>query len=280
MKTIPISLIPLLLTLAPALADVKVVPGQFGLDIVGDVAGFDPKSPQVFIFKPNSPKPSPVLLYIHGGAGLTPGERKVPELFQTMGFATVAFDAFKLNKISGLSPQELSTKLSLPAKQQMLTPVAQQAFDWILKQPWADAGRVVIYGHSNGARVALAMADKVDAKNVPLIFAEGPAHCCVALPGTLNVPVKLILGDKDTYGGTHENDLLFARRSPLTTMPTKEWAETQKASGRLEIKFYDGGHGIFLGKGIPSVQARGTQWRLGGDADRWKADVKAWVAKN
>jgi dienelactone hydrolase len=260
-----------------AVAQVKIVPGQFGLDITGEPAGFDPKNPDVFVDRPKTQKPAPVLLYIHGGGGLTPGERKVPEFFRSMGFATVAFDAFKINKISGYSALDLSTKLSLPGKQRMLTPVSEQALVWILMQPWADTERIYIYGHSNGARVALVMAGKVDPKNVRLIFAEGPAHCCVAYPDSLTVPVKLMFGDKDTYGGTRRDDLLYTRRNPTTADSTKQWAEKQQSGGKLEIKFYDGGHGQFLGKGLPPVKARGTEWRVGGDAERWRADVKAWV---
>jgi dienelactone hydrolase len=259
--------------------EVKLVPGRVApLDIVGEPAGFDSKSAQVFIHKPKSQKASPVLLYIHGGGGFTPGEQKVPELFRSFGFATVAFDAFRLNKIGGLSSQELSTKLSLTGKQQMLTPVAGQALDWILKQDWADQDRIYIYGHSNGARVALAMAGQVKPNNVRMIFADAPAHCCVTLPGALNVPVKLLFGDKDNYGGTGPNDLLYERRNPMTGDSIKQWSQKQLASGKLEIKFYDGGHGQFLGKGIPAVRVRDTQWRLGGDAERWKADITAWIA--
>jgi dienelactone hydrolase len=269
-----------LLSLSSALSDVKVVPGQFGLDIAGEPVGFDPKNPQVFIDRAKGTKPAPVLLYIHGGGGFTPGERKVPEFFRSLGFSTVAFDAFKLNKISGLSSYDLSTKLSLPGKQRMLVPVSEQALEWILKQPWTDTGRIYIYGHSNGARVSLVMAGKVDPENVRLIFAEGPAHCCVAYPESVAVPVKLMFGDKDTYGGTRADDLLYTRRNPTTGDSTKQWAEKQLASGKLEIKLYDGGHGQFLGKGLPPVKARGTEWRVGGDAERWKADIKAWIAKH
>jgi dienelactone hydrolase len=160
MKTFLLSAISLLLFLSPASSEVKVVPRQFGLDIVGEPTGFDPKSAQVFIHRPKGSKPVPVLLFIHRGGGLTPGSQKVPAYFQSLGLATVAFDAFKLNKIAGFSPEELSTKLSLSAKQRMLTPVAEQALEWILKQEWADPKRIYIYGHSNGARVALVMAER------------------------------------------------------------------------------------------------------------------------
>lgn len=266
----------------PATSGLKAVPNNFvpgRFDIVGEPSGYDPKSPHVFIHQPKVGKLHPVLLYIHGGRGLTIGSLAVTRYFQTLGFATVAFDAFKMNNISGLKSKEFDTKLSLTAKQTILTAIAEQAFDWILNQSWADTARIYIYGHSNGARVALAMAARVQKNNVPMIFAEAPAHCCIPLPGILNVPVKLIFGDKDNYAGKSEGDFLYERWSITNRTSTKQWAQAQLVTGKLEIIFYHGGHGLFLGEGVRSVRVSGTRWYLGGDVGRLKLDIKTWVTE-
>ncbi len=265
------------LSASAALSEVNLVPGKVAaFDITGEPSGFDPKSKYTFVDRPKREGVVPVLLYIHGGGGYIEHDKKAVAFFKGMGFATVAFDAFKLNKIP-LSSNDLSQKLSLNAKQRMLLPVSTEALAWILEQEWADKSAIYIYGQSNGARIALVLAGRVDQNNVRLVMAEAPAQCCIPLPAALRVPTKLFYGNADNWGATEENDLLYTQKSG-SLASVKEWAETQN-DGNLEVKFYDGGHGLFYGKGVPSVRIGGVVRPKGGDVEKLKRDIKEWVGK-
>jgi dienelactone hydrolase len=272
MKLILASLVCIGLFPTPALSQIKFVPSRFGLDIEGSPAGFNSKSPHVFVSRPRGKERSPVLLYIHGGAGFGPVDKAVTEFFRSLGFGTVAFDAFKLNQIA-----LMSTRVTLSAKQKMLVPVSEQTLAWVATQDWATPGSIYIYGHSNGATVALWLAGRVDPTQVRAIFAEGPAQCCLSLPEQLNVPVKLLFGDQDNWGGDRNQDLLFKRINPLTGTSTKNWADRKASDSKFEVKIYKGGHGLFGGMGQSSIKARGAQWRRGGDDKAVKADIKQWI---
>ena len=158
--------------------------------------------------------------------------------------------------------------------------------------------------------MALNMAAVADPQHVRAVFSEGPSPTGIGMPDRLRVPLKLVFGKLDNYGGRTQDDWMYTRTelcalnrvSPLAAPGTAQrcslfanptdltpspqvWGEKLRAEGQpVEFWFYDdAAHGLlagFMDKGMrvygsgPTAQRRYGWIGASSDAaDRFVADL-------
>ena len=94
-------------------------------------------------------KKPPVMIYAHGGGGFFGSSGARVRIFKQEGFATVAFDAFKLH---GLDGEYVNIRYSNSGKQDMIIPIMKVAYDYVLRRSDWDTERIFLYGVLNGGR--------------------------------------------------------------------------------------------------------------------------------
>lgn len=242
----------------------------------------------------------PLVIISHGGGGLSGYERDFAKLLNQQGYATLIFDAFEMNGIASRSELVLYV-MTNGARQRMIYKATWGAYRWAINNDKVDATRIFIQGLSNGASVAINMAASVDATHVRGVIAEGGPSAGIGFPDEIKVPLLLIYGLSDNYGGTRQDDWMHLRAmpcgindhypfapdgfakscsrasNPTEAMPSpKSWYEEIKAKGqdiRLEL-IEGGGHGMMFGDFSSSskrLPGRGA-WYIsrGADADTRK----------
>lgn len=190
----------------------------------GELANFDPCHSSVKLDGVDSSgqKLKPLAILVHGGGGV--GDvNSYEKWFKQFGLATLKFDAYQMNIPDKASiPGFTTTKMTNESRQRMIFKVALGAYRWALKQPGVDTSRIYLYGISNGAPVVANLAALADPANVKRAFAEGMPGAGIGMPEKLKVPLTVIYGKKDNYGGLSETSWMYERRSPCTfnaTMP-------------------------------------------------------------
>jgi dienelactone hydrolase len=199
-------------------------------------------------------------------------ERDFAKLMNQQGYATLIFDAFEMN---GLTPGSdlLVYFMSNGGRQKMIFKATLGAYRWVIKNEKIDTNKIFIQGLSNGAAVALNMAGAVDGAHVRGVIAEGGPSAGIGFPDDIKVPVLLLYGTADNYGGLRQDDLMHLRAMPCgfndhytlapegfaqscsrssnsgNPMPSPlGWYETIKTKGqdvRLEL-IEGGGHGMMF----------------------------------
>lgn len=286
-------------------ADTQVVERGPVKSVIGPLAKFDPCHASVqldtptFFAKKRGDKP-PLVIIAHGGGGLGGYERDFAKLLNQQGFATLIFDAFEMNGLPSRSELVLYV-MTNGARQRMIYKATWGAYRWAINNEKVDPNRIFIQGLSNGASVAINMAASVDAANVRGVIAEGGPSAGIGFPDEIKVPLLLMYGLSDNYGGTQQDDWMYLRAMPCgindhypfaplgfakscnrvsnpnTAMPSpKSWYEEIKAKGqdiRLEL-IEGGGHGMMFSDFSSSsrqLPGRGT-WYIsrGANADTRK----------
>ncbi|MFM1924803.1 MAG: hypothetical protein RIT44_609 [Pseudomonadota bacterium] len=280
---------------APAnVATLKEIRPQ-SFTVEGPLAEFDSchRSSQ-FQMPRNNPKP-PLMMVLHGGAGLDLATRNAAEGFRSKGFASLVFDAFEHNGFYQ-GPQFWASKGTNEARQRMIYKVALSAYEWALKRTDIDTSQIYFHGLSNGAAVLFNIAGVVSPNHVKGIFAEGGPSAGLGLPDKLNVPLRLVYGKLDNYAGKTEDDMIWLRQEICLlnvvefthpsgnsktcnaavnpyglTQSVFSWYEQQKSQGAdIDIWFYDNAaHGMFLGPLKKNMITYGVDLRrfawVGGD---------------
>jgi dienelactone hydrolase len=254
--------------------------------VQGPLARFDPCHRSVRLDRPSffSPRRGelpPLVLIAHGGGGLGGYERDFAKWLNQQGFATLVFDAFEMN---GLVPRSdlLLYNMSNGGRQRMIYKATLGAYRWALLQPQIDTRKIFIQGLSNGGAVAINMAAAVDAAHVRGVIAEGAPSTGIGFPDAIQVPLLMVYGAADHYGGTHADDWMHLRampcayndhdptaplgfaqschrsRNPGQQMPSPQaWYERAKAQGQ-DVRFEridGGGHGILFSDFSSSVRS-------------------------
>jgi dienelactone hydrolase len=259
----------------PAPADVAVlreIRPQFHT-VDGPLAEFDPCHASVKFQKPFFSLRPPLLIVVHGGGGVDSSTRNAAEAFRGKGFATLVFDAYEHNGFDK-GFRFWATQASNEARQRMLYKVTLGAYQWALSRSDIDTGHIYFHGLSNGAIVLANIAAAVSPRHVKGVFAEGAPGMGLGLPDAVAVPLRMIYGRQDNYGGKTEDEWIWLRqerchlnvaaflhpagnartcsadvnRNGLTQRPI-DWFEDQKRKGAdIELWFYDNAaHGIFAG---------------------------------
>ncbi len=298
----------------PAVATLQ--PRPSGLhSVLGPLADFDPCHRSVDLNLPwGAPKPA-LFIIAHGGSGVGLAENNLAYALRRQGFATLLFDAFKTNGFSQ-GFEFWATKVTNEARQRMIYKVAMGAYRWALGQDGRiDASRIYLHGLSNGATTVVNMAAAVDPAHVKAVFAEGLPGAGLGLPDDLKVPVRLVHGKLDNYGGRQLDEWRWLIREKclanglpalfiqppgnaaqcnaefnpqqMTATPM-EWFEVQRAKGAdIDNWWYeDAAHGMFGGPIVKQQRTYGHSdtrfaWTGADHAARaqFLADLKAYLGR-
>lgn len=257
--------------------DTKIVERGPVKTVTGPLANFDPCHKSVRLdtpsfFAPKRGDKPPLVIIAHGGGGLGGYEREFAKLMNQQGYATLIFDAYEMNGLVTGSDL-LVYFMSNGGRQRMIFKATLGAYRWAVKNEKIDTSKIFIQGLSNGAAVALNMANAVDGTHVRGVIAEGGPSAGIGFPDDIKVPVLLLYGTADNYGGLRKDDLMHLRAMPCgyndyyalapdgfakscnrTANPTNPmpsplgWYETLKTKGqdiRLEL-IEGGGHGMMF----------------------------------
>ena len=256
---------------------VEIRPGFHRVN--GPLAEFDPCHRSVQLSTPGffadklGDKP-PLMIIAHGGNGPGAAEQEMVRRMNARGVATLLFDAYEMNGFQYRGTSLFLTGATNESRQRMIFKATLGAYHWIRQNPRIDTSRLFIHGLSNGGSVALNMAAVVDPLHVRMIFSEGAPSAGIGMPDQIRVPLKMVFGRLDNYGGKTEDDWMPLRTDPCnvnrsaeaaapgTTQrcsfnanPTdqglspQQWGEQLKAAGQpVEFWFYeDAAHGLLGG---------------------------------
>lgn len=137
--------------------------------LVGPSANFSASDKWVQIKKHRDAN-NKLMIYAHGGAGLTDSDKLRVSLFEKLGFDTISFDAFAMNELDG---EWVNRNLTDRAKQDLIMNVMNGAVDFGMSQvSYTD---IVFYGQSNGAKVVINSIQRYDPNpRIKLILSEAP----------------------------------------------------------------------------------------------------------
>ena len=265
----------------PAPADVaRLVELRPGFHTVaGPLAEFDPCHRSVQLSLPGffadklADKP-PVMVIAHGGNGPGWAEQEMVRRLNGRGVATLLFDAYEMNGFAYRGTSLFLTGATNESRQRMIFKATLGAYQWVRQSSRIDTSRIFIHGLSNGGSVALNMAAVVEPEHVRAVFAEGAPSAGIGMPDQLRVPLKLVYGKIDNYGGRREDDWMHTRTDPCvvhrasplaapgstqrcsfdanpgdTSLSPQAWGEQLRAQGQpVEFWFYDdAAHGLLAG---------------------------------
>ena len=241
--------------------------------VQGVLAEFDPCHSSVRLQKPFFSENPPLIILAHGGAGLDNATKNAADAFRGKGFATLVFDAFELNGFYQ-GPRFWASQATNESRQRMIYKATLGAYEWAIKRNDVNTHAIYFHGLSNGGTVVINIAGAVSPANVKGVFAEGAPGMGLGLPNEIRVPLRLVYGKLDNYGGKTESDWIWTRQEPcsfnvgafmhpkgssqtcsahannsdLTAKPI-DWHEEQKKNGAdVEVWFYENAaHGIFVG---------------------------------
>lgn len=249
--------------------------------VKGPLAEFDPCHKSSRLSVPTrwngSPLPSkpPLVIIAHGGGGLGMLENNLATALRKHDIATLVFDAYHLNGFYQGYPF-WGSQATNESRQRMIYKAAKGAYEWALTQSdKVDTRAIFLQGVSNGAAVVANLASVVSPEHVRAVIPEGLPGMGIGLPDTVAVPVRLVFGKLDNYGGKHQEDWMWQRqescrvnglpsseipvgnahqcngRQNPTNMTEKpiDWMQRLKAQGAdIDVWFYDNAaHGIFQG---------------------------------
>jgi dienelactone hydrolase len=247
--------------------------------VSGPLAKFNPCHSSVkldtpsFFAKKRGEKP-PLVIIAHGGGGLGSYERDFARLMNQNGYATLIFDAFQMNGLTPFSDL-LVYNMSNGGRQRMIYRATLGAYQWALKSDKVDTSKMFFQGLSNGAAVSINMAASANPANVRGVIAEGGPSAGIGFPDEIKVPLLLLYGLADNYGGLQKDDWLHLRAMPCgfndyyllaptgfnqncnrtmnatDPMPSPQsWFEAAKAKGQdVRFELIDGGgHGMMFGE--------------------------------
>lgn len=247
--------------------------------VQGPLAEFDPCHRSVQLSMPGffadkiADKP-PLMIIAHGGNGPGGAEQEMVRRMNARGVATLLFDAYEMNGFQYRGTSLFLTGTTNESRQRMIFKATLGAYQWVRQDPRIDTTRLFIHGLSNGGSVALNMAAVVDPAHVRMVFSEGAPSAGIGMPDKIRVPLKMVFGKIDNYGGRTEDDWMHLRTDPcVVNQPAEgaapgstqrcsvhnnpnaqgqspfQWGEQLKAVGQpLEFWFYEeAAHGLLAG---------------------------------
>jgi hypothetical protein len=256
--------------------------------VTGVLADFDPCHRSVSLdtpafFAPKRGMKPPLIIVVHGGGGLSSYETEFARLMNKQGYATLVFDAFEMNGLSS-GANLVTYQMSNAARQKMLYKAAYGAYQWVIRHEKIDASRIFVQGLSNGGSVSINLAGAVDPAHVKGVIAEGSPSAGIGFPNALKVPLLMVYGAADVYGGVLPNDFMHLRGNPCPlndfyalapvgfgvacnkdvgydkSMPSPlGWFQSMKQEG-FDIRFElieGGGHGMMFSDFSSSVRKAG-----------------------
>jgi len=215
----------------------------------------------------------PLMILVHGGGGRGRDTEMAAYNFRRLGFATLLFDSYRMNNFTQ-GYQFFSLQVTNEARQRMSLKVTKTAYEWALKSERIKNKKIYLWGVSNGASVAVNLADIADSSFLKAIFAEGLPPNGIGLPEKFDIPIYLAYGELDNYGTRIEaNQLQWTRdgfcdentelvelinrnslqcnakiNSEKMYESTQSWYDRVKGNGQpIQMKIYsDAAHDFFL----------------------------------
>jgi dienelactone hydrolase len=194
--------------------------------VQGPLAEFDPCHRSVQLSMPGlfadklADKP-PLMVIAHGGNGPGSAEQEMVRRMNARGVATLLFDAYEMNGFQYRGTSLFLTGTTNESRQRMIFKATLGAYHWIRQNARIDTTRLYIHGLSNGGSVALNMAAVVDPAHVRMVFSEGAPSAGIGMPDQLRVPLKMVFGKIDNYGGRSAERLDAPAHRPLCGEPTR-----------------------------------------------------------
>jgi acetyl esterase/lipase len=225
------------------------------------------------------------MIIAHGGNGPGGAEQEMVRRMNAVGVATLLFDAYEMNGFQYRGTPLFLTGATNESRQRMIFKATLGAYHWARQHPRVDTTRLFVHGLSNGGSVALNMAAVVDPAHVRVVFSEGAPSAGIGMPDQVRVPLKMIFGKLDNYGGRTEDDWMHLRTDPCAVNQPAEdaapgttqrcslfvnpgsqglspqaWGEQLRAQGQpVEFWFYeDAAHGLLAGPIDRGMRTYGT----------------------
>ncbi len=164
-------------------------PKQKGLEIHGELSGFDPCNQTVEFKVPSSSSKPGLIISVHGGGGKKDAA-KITNEFYKIGYATLIFDAYDMNSIP-------LGRIGNAYRQMVLLKTSYAAYEWVLNRSEIDNSKIFFYGISNGASTVLNLAGLVDSFHVRGVIYEAPNSIGIGYPNVVKAPVQIIFGKLD-----------------------------------------------------------------------------------
>ena len=222
----------------PEVARLVSVVGNF-YSVDGPLAHFDPCHRSVDLSLPWGAERPPLMIVVHGGAGIDAATKGAVSAFRSAGFATLVFDAFEMNGFYQ-GPGFWSTSATNESRQRMIFKVALGAYEWARQQARIDTRRIVLHGLSNGGPSVLNVAALADPAHVRGVLAEGSPSAGIGLPLALKVPTRMVYGRLDNYGGVDEQDWMWTRTGRCAiNMPSPEAAPGTATDCSRLVRFHE-----------------------------------------
>lgn len=252
--------------------------------VSGRLGGFDPCESRVKFRLPAGVVNPPLMISVHGGGGIHDVLRSDQAFFQK-GFATLAFDAYAMQGLTGRDSLFWARSVTNEARQRMIYSTALAAYRWAIQRTDIDVRRVYLFGISNGAAVVANLAGVVDPAHVRGVIAEGVTPIGLGLPDEIRVPVLLAFGKLDDFGNADPQGVRWTlsddcrlniqfpgvppgtsrycnQSTPGQRIPhALQWVEgVQKRGGKVEVLYVDDmAHNAYFG---PLVRRQAT-WGSG-----------------
>lgn len=248
--------------------------------VSGRMGGFDPCESNVKFRIPSGAIKPPLMISVHGGGGIH-DVLMSDEAFFRHGMATLAFDAYAMQGLTGRTSLFWARSVTNEARQRMIYMTALAAYRWAIQRTDIDSGRIYLFGISNGAAVVANLASVVDPAHVKGVIAEGITPIGLGLPDDIRVPVQLVFGKLDDFGNPDPNGHRWTlsddcrlniqlaslppgssarcnQHTPGKKIPNAlEWVDTvQKNGGQIEVVYVeDMAHNAYFG---PLVRRNAT----------------------
>lgn len=269
-----------------ALALVSLRPDFF--TVSGRMGGFDPCEANVKFRIPSGASKPPLMISVHGGGGIN-DVLKSDEAFFQHGMATLTFDAYAMQGLTGRHSLFWARSVTNEARQRMIYTTALAAYHWATQRTDIDSKRIYLFGISNGAAVVANMAGAVDPAHVKGVIAEGITPIGLGLPDEVKVPVQLVFGKLDDFGNSDlkgnrwtltDDCRLNIRFEPVPAgssaycnqntpgrrIPTAlEWSTAvQKRGGQVEVVYVENmAHNAYFGPLVRRTATWGNGQTLG-----------------
>jgi dienelactone hydrolase len=241
--------------------------------VQGKLSGFDPCHASVKFRRPAGAALAPLMISVHGGGGIN-DVRASDQAFHEKGMATLVFDAYDMQGLTGRPSRFWTLQVTNEARQRMLLTTAWAAYQWALTRADIDTRRIYFFGISNGAAVVANLAAMVDPAHVRGIIAEGITPIGLGLPDKTRVPLMLAFGRLDNFGAAQDDmwrwrltgpcylNIAFDLSPPGTSqrcsnlnqpqslIPTPlQWLDSVKAaSAPIEVAYFeDMAHSAYFG---------------------------------
>jgi dienelactone hydrolase len=168
-----------------------------------------------YLGKPEGSGPFPAVVLMHGAAGIQPNLQHWSAWYRARGFVTLIVDSYGPRGVSSTVHDE-----SNPARFEREDD-AGRALDYLVQQPFVDADRVVLQGHSQGGWAVLRafnayLADRWKGRYVAGIAFYPPCYYNLS-SRNFYAPILVLIGEADDMTkAVHCRDL--ARNSDKITL--------------------------------------------------------------